>query len=378
MLPQLALAGTLLAGAELMAFGTATARVLPVPSPAHPDLAAALAGAVGGDTLLVAPGRYLGRVSIADRVVVIGTAGPDSTILDGSGHGPVVLFEAVGPETLLEGFTITGGILSGDTETGAGIRLARGASPRLNWNRITGNEARGAHGHGGGIACLDGANPLIANSRIESNVAEDGGGIYIGKGRGWGSSPSLFGNIIVHNLARGRGGGVAVGASSEPVLVENVIAWNKARQGGAGLMIEQAQPQIRENVVWANADSAGIASGILLTGYASPHIERNVIAKNRGGPGLSCDPQFQEWQDFRCNVVWGNEPADFNAGCAIYPGNLSLDPGFCDPEAEGFELKPGSPCLAALGCGGRIGARGQGCKAAHGAAPGPGAPAGDP
>jgi len=368
----------LLGGLGPGALGTALARLVLVPNPAHADLQAALAQSTPGDTLLVAPGRYLGPVSIGDRVVVIATAGPDSTLLDGGGKGPVVEFMGVGPETLLEGFTITGGVLLGDQESGAGIRLARGASPRLNWNRITGNQARGRHGHGGGIACLDGANPLIANSRIESNVAEDGGGIYIGKGGGWSSSPSLFGNVIVHNVARGRGGGVAVGTSSEPVLVENVIAWNEARQGGAGLAIEQAQPQLRENVVWANADSAGLASGILLTGYASPHIERNVIAKNRGGPGLSCEPQFQEWQDFRCNVVWGNEPVDFSAGCAIYPGNLSLDPAFCDPDREAFELKPGSPCLQAAGCGGRIGARGLGCKAEYGAAPRPGAPAGDP
>jgi hypothetical protein len=193
--------------------------------------------------------------------------------------------------------------------------------------------------------------------------------------RGWGSSPSLFGNVIVHNVALGRGGGLAVDVNSEPVLVENVIAWNSARQGGAGLLIDQAQPQLRENVVWANADSAGLAGGILLRGYASPLVERNVIAKNRGGPGVSCEAQFQEWQDFRCNVVWGNEPADFSDGCAIYPGNLSLDPGFCDPDREAFELKPGSACIAAPGCSGRIGARGVGCQPAHGAAPGPGAPA---
>jgi len=372
-LPVFALA--LVAGFGPRALGTAAARVLSVPSSTHPDLAPALAQAVAGDTLLVGPGRYPGQVTIADRVVVIAAAGPDSTVIDGGGVGPVVRFEGVGPETLLEGFTITGGVLTGDQETGAGIRLERGASPRLNWNRITGNEARGEHGHGGGIACLDGSNPLIANSRIDANRAADGGGVYIGKGRlrGWGSSPSLFGNVIVHNVARGRGGGVAVDVNSEPVLVENVIAWNESRQGGGGLMIEQAQPQLRENVVWANADSAGLAGGILLAGYAAPHIERNVIAKNRGGPGLSCPPQFQEWQDFRCNVVWANEPTDFSSGCAIYPGNLSVDPGFCDPEREAFELQPGSPCVTAAGCGGRIGARGLGCKPTYGAVPGSGA-----
>jgi hypothetical protein len=281
-----------------------------------------------------------------------------------------VVLEAVGPETLLEGFTVTGGLLSAPDEAGAGIRVSRGASPRLNWNRITGNHVRGPRGRGGGIACLDGSQPLIANSRISGNEAEEGGGIYVGKGRGWGSSPSVFGNVIVHNVARGRGGGVAIGSGSEPTLVENVIAWNEAVTGGGGVAIDEAQPRVSENVIWANADSAGIAGGILLAGYAAPVIERNVIAKNRGGPGLRCVPMFQEWQDFRCNVVWGNTPADFSPDCAIYPGNLSVDPAFCAPDEEGFELKPGSPCLAAAGCD-RIGARGVGCHPDHGAPPSP-------
>jgi hypothetical protein len=357
-----------LLAAAFSAGSPAAAAVLRVPSHTYLELGPAIAGAAPGDTVLVGPGRYVGCLRIGDRVVVIATAGPDSTVLDGAGAGPVVSMDGVGPETLLEGFTITGGLLTADREDGAGIRLARGASPRLNWNRISGNRARGQQGRGGGIACLDGSNPLIANSRIEDNEAEAGGGIYVGKGGGWGSSPTVFGNVIVHNTARGPGGGVAVDPKCEPDLVENVIGWNEAHTGGGGLAIDQAQPRVSENVIWANADSAGLAGGIFLSGYAAPHIERNVIAKNKGGPGLHCDAQYQEWQDFHCNVVWANEPADFSSGCAVHPGNLNVDPGFCSPADEGFELQPGSPCLAASGCG-RIGARGAGCHADRGAPP---------
>jgi len=294
-------------------------------------------------------------------------------VLDGAGEGPVVSFGEVGPETLLEGFTVTGGVLREAGQDGAGILCGRSASPRVNRNNITGNRALGKGARGGGIACLDGANAVIANNRIEGNEAAEGAGIYVGKGsrrRSWASSPTLSANMIVRNVARGGGGGVAVGSGSEPSLVENIIAWNRAAGGGGGILVQRATPRIAENVVWANADSSAAASGILLLDYAAPRIERNIIARNRGGPGVSCEAQFQEWQDFKCNVVWRNEPADFGPGCSIYPGNLNVDPAFCDPERERFDLQPGSPCLNAADCG-QIGAWGAGCHPRYGATPGP-------
>ncbi len=335
------------------------ARVITVTADDPRTLADRLAQARAGDTLLVGPGRYTGGVRIPDRVAVIAVAGPDSTILDGAGRGPVVSFEQVGGGTLLEGFTVTGGITTGDSDDGAGIRCVRDASPRLNHNRIVGNQARGADARGGGIACLDGSNPVIANSVIADNEAALGGGIYIGKRRGWGSSPVIGASSIERNRAR-RGGGIAITHGSEPTITMNVIARNMAVEGGGGVSIDRGQPRLMDNVLWANADSAGIASGLLLYNYAAPRVEHNIIAANIGGPGVSCEEQQQEWQEFRCNDVWGHVGGDFAPGCAVYPGNLSVDPLFCDPETGHFGLRPDSPCLAAPGCG-RIGAFGLGC-----------------
>jgi hypothetical protein len=330
-----------------------------------PALAQVLLAAEPGDTVLVAPGRYVGRFRIPDRLVVIATAGPDSTVLDGGGAGPVVIFEQVTERTLLEGFTITGGVLEGEEEDGAGILCTRHASPRLNYNRIVGNHALGADGRGGGIACVDGSHPVIANSRIEDNEAATGGGIYIGKRRGWSSSPIISGNLIFRNRARGRGGGIAITHLSEPVVSRNLVAWNGSGEGGGGLSIERGQPRIEENVVWENVDSSATASGLLLTDWASPTVERNIVGRNSGGPGVSCEAQFQEWQEFRCNDVWGHADGDFAPGCSIYPGNLSADPLFCDPAGEHFGLSAGSPCLDAPNCG-RLGPSGSGCVAGPG------------
>jgi hypothetical protein len=300
---------------------------------------------------------------------MIAPAGPDSTFLDGEGAGRVVTFERVGNTTLLEGFTVTGGLLTGDGEDGAGILCERHSSPRLNRNRVVGNRALGSDGRGGGIACIDGSNPVIANSRIEGNEAAFGGGIFIGRRGGWDSSPNVSGNLILRNQARQRGGGVAV-HRSEPDITGNVMAWNVAIEGGGGLSIERAGPPIVENLIWENADSSGTASGVLLADYASPRLERNIIGRNVGGPGLNCESQFQEWLEFRCNNVWGHASGDFAPDCWVYPGNLSVDPLICDPQNEHFGLEADSPCRDAPGCG-RLGPWGAGCVTGRGAIPGP-------
>jgi hypothetical protein len=271
----------------------------------------------------------------------------------------VVLFTQVSGATLLEGFTVTGGVLAAEAGDGAGIRCERNASPRLNRNRVTGNRALGADARGGGIACLDGSNPVISNSVIAENEAAFGGGIYAGKRSGWGSAPVIGANVIERNRARRLGGGIAVTHGSEPAILMNVIVRNVAGEGGGGLSVDRGQPRIEENVVWANRDSAGVAGGLLLANYAAPRVERNIIAENVG-PGVSCEAQAQEWQEFRCNDVWGHASGDFTPSCAVYPGNLSSDPLFCDPEGGRFGLRPDSPCLAVPGCG-RIGAFGLGC-----------------
>lgn len=335
------------------------ARRLHVTAAGPGALADSLAVVSPGDTLLVGPGRHVGLLRVPDRVALIAVAGRDSTILDGGGSGPVVLFTQVTALTLLEGFTITGGVLTAAEGDGAGIRCERGASPRLNMNRVVGNRALGADARGGGIACLDGSNPVIANSVIAENEAALGGGIYVGKRSGWGSSPVIGANVIERNRARRQGGGIAVTHGSEPAIIMNVIARNEAGEGGGGLSVDRGQPRIEENVVWANSDTSGVAGGLLLANYAAPRVERNIIAEN-AGPGVSCEAQAQEWQDFRCNDVWGHAAGDFAPGCAVYPGNLSVDPFFCDPAGGRFGLRPDSPCLAAPGCG-RIGAFGLGC-----------------
>jgi hypothetical protein len=337
-----------------------SARILTVPGE-QATLADALARAGAGDTVLVAAGRYAGGFLVPDGVSLIAVSGPDSTVIDGNGRGPVVTFDGVGPQTLLEGFTVTGGVLTDERGDGAGVRCIRHASPRLNALTITGNRALGEDGRGGGVACLDGASPIIANSLIENNEAMDGGGIYAGKRRGnFESSPVVSGNRVLGNRARRRGGGMSITHSSEAVVAHNVVARNTALEGGGGLAVERALPRITGNLIWANEDSSARAGGMLLREYASPVVERNILLDNRSGPAVRCDQRFQERHVFRCNVLWANAGGGFSPECGAEAGNLNVDPELCDPQAGRFALSPSSPCQDAMGCG-RIGPFGVGC-----------------
>jgi serine protease len=77
----------------------------------YPTIQAAILAALEGDEVLVLPGIYNEAVFLnGHNIILRSTGGPDVTTIDGTGLGSyglrVLLGE--GPETLIEGFTLTG------------------------------------------------------------------------------------------------------------------------------------------------------------------------------------------------------------------------------------------------------------------------------
>jgi predicted outer membrane repeat protein len=171
----------------------------------------ALDEAADGDTLVVAPGDYvldrtleftkLGLVSPGSRNVTLRSeGGPEVTVILLSSRplagqlGSVIVFRGgEGPSSVLEGFTISGGI-------GSHINSAT---------------------RGGGILCLDGSSPSLINCRIIDNTAELGGGVYSER-----SSPRFRSCIIAGSRARTGGGLFAIGG--DLVIIDTVIHGNTA------------------------------------------------------------------------------------------------------------------------------------------------------
>ena len=200
--------------------------------------------ATPGDTVQVAAGVYTETIALKAGVRVIG-AGSLATVINGAGSGPVVRATGsdVGPDTVLSGFTITGGEAS----------------------------------FGGGVYIAEGASPLIQGNAIEGNVAERaGGGIYVGLS----SSPHIIGNEVKRNRANGNGGGVSVSGGSSVVLEGNVIEDNEAYHAGGGIYSFYSSLTLKDNVVRHNR-AAWTGGGLYVYYHSSATLDGDMVVGNQ-------------------------------------------------------------------------------------------------
>jgi len=131
------------------------------------SIQAAIDASSNGDEIEVAPGTYGEAINFNGKAIrLYSTAGPNDTTIDGSGHYHIVqCISSEEPNTILEGFTITGG-------------NANGTDP---------NDRRG-----GGMFNFN-SSPTVTNCTFSGNSAiTDGGGMY----NDWDSYPTLANCIL--------------------------------------------------------------------------------------------------------------------------------------------------------------------------------------
>ncbi len=335
----------------------------------------------GGDQIVLAPGIHYENIFLYGPDVILRSSDPEdpdvvaSTILDGSGLGPVVSFSGNETEAcVLAGLTIQNGeggiegrathatiqqntITNNSSDSGGGIGGCHGP---IRHNIITGN----ASGSGGGIANCDGVieyNLITQNSALASLP---GGGV----GGGLRNCNGIIqNNTITHNLAETSGGGLA---GCDATIQNNLIAANSAGESGGGLyqcgsnviVVPRWPPElpdplmtIRNNLIVANSAESGgglaACSGI---------IHNSTIFGNRAemGGGLS---ECWTWMEVTNCIIWGNTAAE---GAGLYDcpsptysciqdwteggeGNIVENPRFVDTENGNFRLLPDSPCIDA-------------------------------
>ncbi len=92
----------------------ANAVIINVPGD-QPTIQAGIGVAVNGDEVVVAPGTYFEAINFNGKAITLRSSdGADVTIIDGTGFFHVVqCLSGEGPETILDGFTITGGNANG-------------------------------------------------------------------------------------------------------------------------------------------------------------------------------------------------------------------------------------------------------------------------
>lgn len=135
------------------------------------SIQAAIDVAGSGDEILVTPGTYPEAIDFLGKAIrLYGTAGPESTTIDGTGHSHVVqCISGEGADTILEGFTITGGDAAESYEPDGGL-WSRESRPTVTRCIFVGNSAR----YGGGIS----GDATVTDCTFRSNVAYTGGGTW--------------------------------------------------------------------------------------------------------------------------------------------------------------------------------------------------------
>lgn len=225
-------------------------RVLEVPAQ-YASVQAAIDSAQDGDTVLVAPGRYVENIDFHGRAIVVASRfvrthdalDVEHTVLDGSRpHDPdsasvVRITSPNDGRAALLGFTITGG-------------------HGTKWT-----DARNGHVYveGGGVLC-ELASPVIAYNIITDNVA------------------------VTRPGARGAGGGAIRCGDGEPEIAHNVIVRNHAPYG-AGLVLYFTAAHVHDNLIAWNEGGDTFGGGAFwiagqLASTAPTRLDRNVIAGN--------------------------------------------------------------------------------------------------
>jgi hypothetical protein len=282
-----------------------------------------------GDMILVSPGVYKENINFKGKAITVAStnaADPEvvkSTIIHAAAKSSVVTFTTgETSNSILAGFTITGGYGNVRADLGTNIFWGAGvycyfASPTITGNIIAGNVSPNGDvsdmGYGGGIGGIQSA-AIITRNLITANAGYAGGGImtYFGNAR-------VTSNLIYSNSAA-VGGGVVLLSGAQ--FINNSVVGNTAE--GAGNL-------------YAASDTAGQCL-----------ITDNIICNATSGGGVYVDPSDDITQ-MAFNNVSNNTGGDYFMGenRTGVNGNISQDPLFVDAENNDYHLRDVSPCINA-------------------------------
>jgi predicted outer membrane repeat protein len=232
-------------------------------------------------------------------------------------------------------------------------------------------------GDGGGLSVIEAWPEDPPDARVLSSTFEDNTAEWLGGGAqvelGYRSEVELADCSFFRNHSE-IGGGASLGLGFGPRNC--VFAGNSATQGGGALNIWDVSVPIEECTIAFNTSDHG--AGVYLyyteTGDSIPEsrpihprgafpatFDRCIIAFNGPGEGIYVDDQA----GIRCSDVFGNGATDY--GVLDEGENFALDPLFCGPALDNYQIRADSPCLpgnhpGGVECG-TIGALPEGCEA---------------
>lgn len=351
----------------------------------YPFIQAAIIAANDGDTIIIAPGIYIGNgnrdISFQNKAITVRSEDPNdpnmvmATIIDADGsigneHRGFVFESGEGATSILAGVTIVNGYAT----SGGGIRCIN-SSPTIRHCVI---ETSVSTGNGGGIY-LEGSSAQILDCMIYNNSADsDGGGLFcltstiqidrcaiydnmaIGaQNQGGGihcdngtlsiNRSRLFGNRGVF------GGGVFCFDSSVVTLSHSEITGNTADGSGGGIYNQDSSVELELCTVSGNQALSGFGGGLRCFAEGSFSLENSILWNNVAdlpgdgtGHEIALTPTNNEEVELTVGYsdLQGGQDAllsETDNGDVIITwllGNIDIDPLFV---AEGFFDDNGTP-----------------------------------
>ncbi len=321
------------------------------------DIQSAIDAAADGDIVIVAPGVYNGRgntnISFRGKAITVrSSGGAAATTIDALRTGTVFIFDLdEGPDSVVEGFTITGASRSGIAIT-TGSPTIRSSVIVDNWNGLFGGGVNidGAGGvtlidcelrdnlagQGGGLNVWNGGTATLVGCRIEGNRTDitGGGGVMADNG----ATLAMDRCVVVANESIGFAGssaGVRIARSSTGTITNSLITGNTASGSGAGVSFTNDSRGSVINTTIADNNAAFAGGALLLTeGVVSVEVA-NTILWNNFPDQISAASTLP---DVRYSIVMDGSPGE---------GVLDIDPLFTDRFAGEYTLQPGSPAIDA-------------------------------
>jgi predicted outer membrane repeat protein len=231
--------------------------------------------ALNGHEIVCRPRTYVEAIDFLGKTITVrsDSGDPNDTIIDGNGAFHVVqCVNGEGPDTLLQGFTITGGNANGSNPNNRGGGMYNdGSSPTVDHCTFSGNSSAG---QGGGMFNTNNSNPTVTNCAFNGNstdIGNNGGGMYNN-----GSSPTIAHCTFSGNSAT-LGGGMFNDSNSNATITHCVFTNNSANSEGGGMFNFSGSPTIAECTFSGNSASQG---GGMLNNNSSPTVTNCTFSDN--------------------------------------------------------------------------------------------------
>ena len=278
----------------------------------------AIDNAVDTDEIVVAPGTYFEAINFLGKAITLRSSdGSDVTTIDGTGFFHVVqCVSGEGPDTVFDGFTVTGGNADGEffpDKNGGGMLILDG-SPTVTNCTFSGNSAivdrERASASGGGM--YNNGSPTVTNCTFSENSSNVGGGMNNGSaGNPTVTNCTFTGNsAIVGRAGTGWGGGMHNNSGSSPTLTNCTFSGNSANFGGGMFNFFSSSPTVT-NCTFSGNSSNDQGGGMYNLGD-SPTVINCTFSGNSANVGggmvnVSSSPTVT-------NCTFGGNSATFGGG----------------------------------------------------------------